>query len=671
TTRSALIHTPLPFFLQQTIGRFAPSFIGYQQHDSQELLGFLLDGLHEDLNRITSKPYIEWPDFDGKPDREVARISWDYHKARNDSIIVDLFQGQFKSRLVCPDCEKISVTFDPFMYLSLPLPIQKKSEVKLIYVPYDPARRPVRMTITVNKDSSIRQLKDQIAKWMDVGDTSRLLLTEVWTHRVYKIFNNADQVSSISTNDHIYMYQLPCPVPPAPKPKATDEPENPEDWIIFPVYWTSASSTSSSMSSYTYISLFGYPMMIAMTKGEARNPDNVYHVIVRQVERYTTMKLFEEVASDTRNGYRSGPPELFALSMMSYGDLSDLRERAAKEAEARAKVVARMKEREEREAGEDGADASGKRKKLQRSSREELGEQRSASPVESIGSASSGNAAQTYNTVYNPRVGDEDEEVEDAAPGSSAMLGGNLLSNMSNMSNAVYSRIKAFTQPPLTPAHVIRQGEVVFIEWPATKAMQVLGETAMQTHPAKKDNMWEEYVEFVDPETEREREETIRGEKKNVTLLDCLKGFLTEEELNEENPWYCPRCQKHQQASKKLDLWRLPEVLVVHLKRFSHTRTFRDKIDAMIEFPIEGLDLTDKLLSRAPVEEEMVEKKEVEEAKEVNEAEEVEEGDDEKVENVEKEEGKKAVEEEEVDPNERFVYDLFAVDNHFGGLGGG
>ena len=40
------------------VGRFAPQFSGYQQHDSQELLTFLLDGLHEDLNRIKKKPYI-------------------------------------------------------------------------------------------------------------------------------------------------------------------------------------------------------------------------------------------------------------------------------------------------------------------------------------------------------------------------------------------------------------------------------------------------------------------------------------------------------------------------------------------------------------------------------------------------------------------------------------
>lgn len=40
-------------------GRYAPNFAGYQQHDCHELVTFLLDGLHEDLNRVVKKPYIE------------------------------------------------------------------------------------------------------------------------------------------------------------------------------------------------------------------------------------------------------------------------------------------------------------------------------------------------------------------------------------------------------------------------------------------------------------------------------------------------------------------------------------------------------------------------------------------------------------------------------------
>lgn len=47
-----------PRLFKAKLGQFAPQFMGYRQQDSQELLAFLLDGLHEDLNRITKKPYI-------------------------------------------------------------------------------------------------------------------------------------------------------------------------------------------------------------------------------------------------------------------------------------------------------------------------------------------------------------------------------------------------------------------------------------------------------------------------------------------------------------------------------------------------------------------------------------------------------------------------------------
>lgn len=45
-------HSTSPAEFKRTVGRHAPQFTGYAQHDSQELLAFLIDGLHEDLNRL-------------------------------------------------------------------------------------------------------------------------------------------------------------------------------------------------------------------------------------------------------------------------------------------------------------------------------------------------------------------------------------------------------------------------------------------------------------------------------------------------------------------------------------------------------------------------------------------------------------------------------------------
>jgi ubiquitin carboxyl-terminal hydrolase 4/11/15 len=63
----------IPRNFKMAVGRFAPQFSGYQQQDSQELLTFLLDGLHEDLNRIRKKPYVEMKDCADRADE--VRIS--------------------------------------------------------------------------------------------------------------------------------------------------------------------------------------------------------------------------------------------------------------------------------------------------------------------------------------------------------------------------------------------------------------------------------------------------------------------------------------------------------------------------------------------------------------------------------------------------------------------
>ena len=74
--------------------------------------------------------------------------------------------------------------------------------------------------------------------------------------------------------------------------------------------------------------------------------------------------------------------------------------------------------------------------------------------------------------------------------------------------------------------------------------------------------------------------------KQVIDLGECLKLYTSQEKLGADDAWYCPKCQKHQQATKKFDLWSLPEVLIIHLKRFSYNRYWRDKIDTVIDFPV-------------------------------------------------------------------------------------
>lgn len=121
----------------------------------------------------------------------------------------------------------------------------------------------------------------------------------------------------------------------------------------------------------------------------------------------------------------------------------------------------------------------------------------------------------------------------------------------------------------------------------------------------------------------------VKKVKAALNLESCLKRFSKEEQLDKFNEWYCPSCKKHVQAFKAMDLYRLPEILVIQLKRFEYEEgasfygqrtAIRNKITSVVDFPVEGLDLS--AIVQGP---------------------------------------------QEQPP----IYDLFAISNHHGGLGGG
>lgn len=112
-----------PARFKRMMGHVAPMFAGNEQHDTQELLTFLLDALHEDLNRCRSKPYVEAVECHRRQDEDkCAAKAWRGYLLRDRSIIVDLFQGQLRSTVRCATCGYATVKFDPFMYLSVPVP---------------------------------------------------------------------------------------------------------------------------------------------------------------------------------------------------------------------------------------------------------------------------------------------------------------------------------------------------------------------------------------------------------------------------------------------------------------------------------------------------------------------------------------------------------------------
>ncbi|KAH9496379.1 Ubiquitin carboxyl-terminal hydrolase 19 [Bulinus truncatus] len=77
------------------------------------------------------------------------------------------------------------------------------------------------------------------------------------------------------------------------------------------------------------------------------------------------------------------------------------------------------------------------------------------------------------------------------------------------------------------------------------------------------------------------------------TLHQCLELFTEPEVLSPEEAWYCPSCKKHVEATKQMAVWRLPHTLIIQLKRFSFQNfLLRSKIKKHIDFPTRGLDMS-------------------------------------------------------------------------------
>lgn len=202
------------------LGKHAEQFMGYNQHDSQELATYLLDALHEDTNRISKKPYIEKPEQgDNETDREAADRAWDLNLKREDSRVMENFTGQVKSRVECPTagCGRVSTTFDPFMYLSVPLPGATERTIEIIFYSLDANQRGKRLKVTLAKHCSCSQLRNKVAEKINsLGSpyssnpivAENIILAETFHSEIYTFYDLEDDIDKIRDGDHVVAYEV-------------------------------------------------------------------------------------------------------------------------------------------------------------------------------------------------------------------------------------------------------------------------------------------------------------------------------------------------------------------------------------------------------------------------------------------------------------------------------
>eukprot|EP00002_Diphylleia_rotans_P020272 TRINITY_DN3937_c0_g1_i2.p1 TRINITY_DN3937_c0_g1~~TRINITY_DN3937_c0_g1_i2.p1 ORF type:complete len:708 (-),score=130.67 TRINITY_DN3937_c0_g1_i2:126-2249(-) len=414
----------IPRKFKMSLARFAPQFSGSQQHDSQELLSYLLDGLHEDLNRILKKPYVEAIEKGDLDDDVVAQLSWENHLKRNDSVVVDFFQGQYRSYVQCPECPKFSITFDPFMFLSLPLPLGVYIDVPMRLAHLDGSVWKYHLQLP--RGSTLLDAKKMLSLEAKVPVQDILIVDKTDT-KIYRVYDdNQDLAERIRFSNGLDCYQ----VDPIDEGEASSL-----------VYIHNFSEKQYLTYGYTAIA---YPSIIRVNKSSLTH-EKIKELVNRNYSQY--IKACDEHFKGEENS-----PTYYRLCL----------------------------------------------------------------PPPSFSSK---------DHIF------------------------------------------------LDQEETFKVGEVIMCLWKE--------EVANQLSHLKEGDLCQLHSSHTQHQSAN----------KTVSLADCLKLFSMEEKLTDDNMWYCSNCKEHRTATKKIDVWKLPPILIIQLKRFSYTKYLRDKIESFVEFPLQGLDM--------------------------------------------------------------------------------
>lgn len=155
-------------------------------------------------------------DEDHLPDDEKAARQWERYRARNRSLIVDVFEGQLRSQLTCCRCGATSSTFEPFRYLSVPIPSNHvdRACLRVIFFPLPfsrskgDERQPLaRYSVTVPKSSTVQRVEKALSSRLPVPMTS-VLLAEVYRSRIHRYLDSSLQLSDVRAEDQLFAFEV-------------------------------------------------------------------------------------------------------------------------------------------------------------------------------------------------------------------------------------------------------------------------------------------------------------------------------------------------------------------------------------------------------------------------------------------------------------------------------
>ena len=197
-----------PSFFHYTFASYVKLFANSSQHDSHEMLIYLIEKLHEDLNRNKEKQYIELEEKkENEDDINASNRWWETHQKRDNSIIMDLFSGQYKSTLRCPYCDRVSITYDQFSCLELP--IDNKCYFGTSYIINNKNNTIRKINLIFGEDETFKDIREKINCQKEYKAIfcrySRMYLACLKdNHNIYELIDSSYKNKNVKSNKIIF-----------------------------------------------------------------------------------------------------------------------------------------------------------------------------------------------------------------------------------------------------------------------------------------------------------------------------------------------------------------------------------------------------------------------------------------------------------------------------------
>uniref|UniRef100_A0A8P0PG01 ubiquitinyl hydrolase 1 n=1 Tax=Canis lupus familiaris TaxID=9615 RepID=A0A8P0PG01_CANLF len=186
------------------VSKNALQYRGNSQHDAQEFLLWLLDRVHEDLNHAvkqSGQPPVKPPsETDMMPEGPSFPVC--------STFVQELFQAQYRSSLTCPHCQKQSNTFDPFLCISLPIPLPHTRPLYVTVVYQGKCSHCMRIGVAVPLSGTVARLREAVSMETKIP-TDQIVLTEMYYDGFHRSFCDTDDLETVHESDCIFAFETP------------------------------------------------------------------------------------------------------------------------------------------------------------------------------------------------------------------------------------------------------------------------------------------------------------------------------------------------------------------------------------------------------------------------------------------------------------------------------